>query len=1306
MNKAEIATVNLTETTTSQSNNEIINVSKSIVSDDDPLIEDILSLYTCFRHIIPAKPELVKSIRFYNDAKALRRFWQDDNLIISRDLTPVLENGKWVTKKEFTIFKNHWDVQEYVTSVEFSERIFYEAFMKTQFQKPRFDLDLSHDKYPNITKEGADWFLTETLRAIDIVMHLYRIDYSFQNNCLVFSSHGIVDGHMKYSFHIVIDKLYHVDHKEAKAFYRKVYDTLPEDMVKTFLDEAVYSSFQNFRLVCCQKIDSGRIKILDPITVYKPGIQSDDPIIRNRALFQASLVSCRADCEPLPTFSDPKAKLSNRFVIPDAIPDQIAKMLQLFQNQPYSDQYTVANSSLSYISLNRIEPGICPIHNRVHDKAGAYITENANHDVWFNCYREKARGLLLGNLVKLEGIQVKSEMIYSPPEYRVEGELVPLSTMMLKNASDPGFETEANTSSNSSSSSSTNISPPQVMSNSKPYNISSNRSTSFNEFLKSIAVPIVNNFTHLSIYNPHARWEIPVERRQEFWVRYCDAVMNHEKLCICERSPDIAPIIGNFNFSFSNCQATVSDEVIDKIVDIYRTVIKGLFEPNADEVFGCVILTSVIAKSEKQSYQMRFQFPYAKISEVHINLFHHNILQLLRSQKVIELLDADLIEKDWNNIISGYSREAIIMFGSSYDTENEPMKLDKIFDHEGEEIDLKSIFQPQNHIDILDGHVSIDIINSRPMEYWLPLLLSPNYWNEHLKLKSGVTPLLRFSKHQNKSRKSSNIQSDVNGNTGQSGNIQIENGQISTGQTGSNLYIPYDLNDHYYYPDFVDEFSGKTFTTFDAKKLVEAKASRVVRHILGTKTYYLKMSETNPFHRVQASDCLKIAPYHRFTIICDTNVNGEMKETKYSFNILDGLKGTNLYSISEVWKPFHMDQYVPGNIREEFNTFPGFVAKLVQYDINIIRPILEHIRVVWASGNYEYYRYILSLLAYSIRHLTLPGVVLALVGVQGTGKSNIFNIIVKHVYGIKLSHSTAGLDDILQKFNAHLDGKMCIVVNEAEASDGSGNHNFGHMFNKFKNYVTDEFTAVEPKGQEIRAGKNYRAYYICTNHKSSIHIESDDDRRFAVFETLPIFKGNFEYFKILGDACNQTVGDHLYSYFRSSDFDAIEVSDIRNIPLTPIKQSLIERTMPYSRTFINEIMNGERALSFNEIKFYKREPVFSTTELHTSYLEWLRTQDPATKAPKSMRNFGDHLNSCPYLEKIPSQIRIDGQKIRAYKILPSAYNLVQVEFVQPIPNWVATHLITQQPSQSSGTPRILDGPIILPLIHLVQQQHE
>jgi hypothetical protein len=255
-------------------------------------------------------------VRVYPTADRIRNNVSKGNIIISKDLPPkVREDGKTYNPKAFALVDDYVVLFHFINITDPVDRNFYDVVSADMDQKPRFDLDFSYDKFPNITRDQVYMYLQQVLNAIVIVMANYKVPYTFEGNCLVYNSHGISNGHYKYSFHIIIDKLVHqgVSAKElalygevpeARAFYRLVLDQLPNESKDLgFLDSAVYSSFQNFRLPWSQKKGSGRPKILDPITQYVPHYEHDpndsheiNESRKRLGLLQASLLGFSSGC--------------------------------------------------------------------------------------------------------------------------------------------------------------------------------------------------------------------------------------------------------------------------------------------------------------------------------------------------------------------------------------------------------------------------------------------------------------------------------------------------------------------------------------------------------------------------------------------------------------------------------------------------------------------------------------------------------------------------------------------------------------------------------------------------------------------------------------------------------------------------------------------------------------------------------------------------------------------------------------------------------------------------------------------------
>ncbi|CAH6419790.1 Origin of replication binding protein [uncultured virus] len=419
------------------------------------------------------------NIYFNSTSKYVRGDIPRGSVLVSKDLPPkVDENGRSYVPKSFALVPDVVDLFHFVTRTDIPNRNFYEVIEEYMDQKPRFDLDFSYDKFPNITRETAYFYLQQALDSVNIVMLRHNVQYSFKNNCLVFNSHGFDNkNHYKYSFHIVIDKLAHQGNKdkenEAKAFYRLVLNELPDNIRNLgFLDSAVYSSFQNFRLLWCQKKDSGRPKILDPITEYVPHFLYDpkdsDKLNAKRkdlGLFLASLVSFSSESQYLPSFiSEVEIKdkeiRRNKSVNCEINDGQYNVMIEIFEKQIYSNQYVIGSETQDTIFLNRKCPGLCPVHNRIHNGIGAFLKLDKYQNIWFNCFRQDngiaQRGIRIGNCYNMNStaIDVVQEAEDVADNNQKEGFYVgeefisPTNTLDLENKDRPGIITPINETAN------------------------------------------------------------------------------------------------------------------------------------------------------------------------------------------------------------------------------------------------------------------------------------------------------------------------------------------------------------------------------------------------------------------------------------------------------------------------------------------------------------------------------------------------------------------------------------------------------------------------------------------------------------------------------------------------------------------------------------------------------------------------------------------------------------------------------------------------------------------------------------------
>lgn len=135
------------------------------------------------------------------------------------------------------------------------------------------------------------------------------------------------------------------------------------------------------------------------------------------------------------------------------------------------------------------------------------------------------------------------------------------------------------------------------------------------------------------------------------------------------------------------------------------------------------------------------------------------------------------------------------------------------------------------------------------------------------------------------------------------------------------------------------------------------------------------------------------------------------------------------------------------------------------------------------------------LLAYMAACVQYPGVKFqwapVLQGTFGNGKSKITEILsfcVGHRYTHKVNPK-----DIDNIFNAWLEGKLLVIVDEVKTSGGD-------TVETLKWMVTDSRVPIQGKGRDQTTGDNRANLILCTNHTDGI-VKTRSDRRFCVFFT-------------------------------------------------------------------------------------------------------------------------------------------------------------------------------------------------------------
>src|SRR5210317_1642792 len=359
---------------------------------------------------------------------------------------------------------------------------------------------------------------------------------------------------------------------------------------------------------------------------------------------------------------------------------------------------------------------------------------------------------------------------------------------------------------------------------------------------------------------------------------------------------------------------------------------------------------------------------------------------------------------------------------------------------------------------------------------------------------------------------------------------------------------PKKREEHYQFLQLLKNYDGRTFPNSNGLNEFIKQVSCCVSMVLNSSTTFCMYSnDDNQYDLTQ-----KIPELHfSITKTVDTPKGEQEVEDKWDlqkFMIKHPLKFPIYNKI--VFKPNNV-----GIKRNELNTWAGFKAQEVDdVDMDVVNFFSNHIRDVWANGNEEYYKYLMSWIAQVIKHPEKKtDVAILLQGGQGSGKTLPCDILLERVFGRNIAMSSSGLGSLTQRFNGNTMSKVFCKVDELSVVDGDS---FNACFDKMKSLITDSHLQVEKKGMEHITIDNHINFIMTTNHRHTVKIERDD-RRYALFEVSDKYKQDTDYFADFMDTLNNDeAGDHIYSYFKNYPED--EMVNLRKIPMTEIKQEMAD----------------------------------------------------------------------------------------------------------------------------------------------------
>ena len=190
-----------------------------------------------------------------------------------------------------------------------------------------------------------------------------------------------------------------------------------------------------------------------------------------------------------------------------------------------------------------------------------------------------------------------------------------------------------------------------------------------------------------------------------------------------------------------------------------------------------------------------------------------------------------------------------------------------------------------------------------------------------------------------------------------------------------------------------------------------------------------------------------------------------------------------------------------------------------------------------------------------------PETAIVILGNQGTGK-NIFTNVICKLMARYAHENITNIESVVGKFNAVLENKKLIILNELQSIDTNKYLNSDAL----KSVITDHVIDINQKNEPQRKVENVCNFIMVSNNDFPIKVE-DTDRRYLITKTSDIYRGDYKYFENLTNHFTSEFYENLFTFFMIMD---IKEKNLRNIPETDARRNLKEASASTYELFVRE----------------------------------------------------------------------------------------------------------------------------------------
>jgi len=295
------------------------------------------------------------------------------------------------------------------------------------------------------------------------------------------------------------------------------------------------------------------------------------------------------------------------------------------------------------------------------------------------------------------------------------------------------------------------------------------------------------------------------------------------------------------------------------------------------------------------------------------------------------------------------------------------------------------------------------------------------------------------------------------------------------------------------------------------------------------------------------------------------------------------------------------------------NLWQGFAYKPIEGNCGLY---LDHLRDNVCDKNAEKYNYLISWMAYHVRHPAAVGeVAIVIRGKKGVGKNVAAEPYQKlwGPHGLLVSDQNA----ITGNFNAYLRDKCLVVADEAFfAGDHAGSR-------RLKSIITGDTLQIESKGVNKETCPNYIHLFILGNDDWIIRA-TDDERRFFVTECGSDHRQDFPYFKAIQEQLNSG-GYEALLFHLLHKVDLAGFENHQSLPTPELREQMSHSLEGIEAGWFECLMRGELP--------GKRESDNSWLLSTSDQIEWTNENEKWSKQKITAQHVGDLFGDNPHYKQ-------------------------------------------------------------------------